>query len=68
VSSPPSLAGIALLYGPLLALGFAAGAIRALALRPGLAERRRRVLSALWVSLLLLGVPAWIVLATAIAP
>jgi hypothetical protein len=68
VSGPPSLAAIALLYGPLLALGFAAGAIRALALRPGQPERRRRALSALWVALLLVGAPAWILIATAVAP
>jgi len=67
VSGPPSLAAIALLYAPLLALGIAAGAIRALALRPGQQERRRRALSALWVVLLLAGAPTWIVIATAIA-
>ncbi|MGC4000117.1 MAG: hypothetical protein QM767_22850 [Anaeromyxobacter sp.] len=52
-----------LLYGPLLALGFAAGALRVLARRPGLAPRRRRSLQAAWVLLLLAGVPLWLVLA-----
>ncbi|HSN90659.1 MAG TPA: hypothetical protein VLS93_05485 [Anaeromyxobacteraceae bacterium] len=55
------------LYGPLLVLGFAAGAIRTLARRPGLPERRGRTLTALWVALLLVGAPAWILVATAVA-
>lgn len=54
------------LLGPLLVLGFAAGAIRAVALRPGLPPRRRRALQALWVSLLLAGAPLWLVLAAAL--
>ena len=64
----PSIGVFLLFYGPLALLGFGAGAIRALALRPGQPERRRRALSALWVALLLVGVPAWIVVATALAP
>jgi hypothetical protein len=60
------LSSLALLYGPLALLGFAAGALRAVARRPGLAVRRRRTLQAAWVVLLLAGVPAWIVVAIAI--
>ncbi len=52
-----------LLLGPLLALGFAAGALRALALRADLAPSRRRGLQAAWVLLLLAGAPVWLVLA-----
>jgi hypothetical protein len=57
------LAAAALLYGPLLLLGLAAGALRALASRPGLPPRRRRALQAAWVLLLLVGAPVWLVLA-----
>lgn len=57
---------LAALLGPLLALGFAAGALRALALRPDVAPRRRRALQALWVLLLLAGAPLWLVLAAAL--
>ena len=56
-----------LLLGPLLALGFAAGALRALALRAGLAPSRRRALQAAWVLLLLAGTPLWLVLAAVLA-
>jgi hypothetical protein len=52
-----------LLLAPLLAVGFAAGAIRAVARRPDLPPRRRRALQALWVLLLLAGAPLWLVLA-----
>lgn len=52
-----------LLVGPLLLLGFVAGALRAVALRPGIAARRRRALQAAWVLLLLAGAPLWLVLA-----
>jgi hypothetical protein len=55
-----------LLYGPLLVLGFAAGALRALARREGVKGRRRRALQAAWVLLLLAGVPLWIVAAAAL--
>jgi hypothetical protein len=54
------------LLAPLLLLGFAAGAVRALALRPGVAPRRRRAFQALWVLLLLVGAPLWLVLAAAL--
>jgi hypothetical protein len=56
-------AGLALLFGPLLALGFAAGILRALARRADLPPRRRRTLHAAWVLLLLVGGPLWLVLA-----
>lgn len=52
-----------LLLAPVLLLGFAAGALRALTLRPGLDPRRRRALQAAWIALLLAGVPLWLVLA-----
>jgi hypothetical protein len=55
-----------LLLAPLLAIGFAAGAIRALALRPGAPRGRRRALQALWVLLLLAGAPLWLVAAAAL--
>ena len=51
------------LYGPLLLLGMAAGALRFLSQRPGLAPPRRRALSIGWVLLLLVGTPAWLFLA-----
>ncbi len=57
------LARAALVLGPLLLLGFAAGAVRALARRPELAAPRRRRLQAAWVLLLLVGAPVWLVLA-----
>jgi hypothetical protein len=60
------LAAAALLYGPLLLLGFAAGALRALAHRPGAPPRRRRTLQASWVLLLLVGAPLWLFLAAAL--
>ncbi len=56
-------APLVLVYGPLLLLGFAAGAARALSRRPGLTPRRRRALQAAWVLVLLAGVPLWLVLA-----
>ncbi len=54
-----------LLLGPLALLGFTAGGLRALSLRPGLAAPRRRALTAAWIVLLLAGVPAWLFLAAA---
>lgn len=57
------LPSLLLLLGPLLAIGFAAGALRALAQRPGAGPRRRRALQAAWVALLLAGAPLWLVLA-----
>ena len=53
---------LALLLGPLLLLGAASGALRALALAAP-AGRRRRALTAGWVLLLLAGVPVWLILA-----
>jgi hypothetical protein len=52
-----------LLLAPLLVLGFAAGVLRALALRAGLADGQRRGLTAAWVLLLLVGAPLWLFLA-----
>jgi hypothetical protein len=60
------LGRLAALLAPLLAIGFAAGAIRALALRPGATRTRRRALQALWVLLLLAGAPLWLVAAAAL--
>jgi hypothetical protein len=57
---------LAILLGPLLVLGFGAGALRALAQRPGIPHRRRRALSAAWVLLLLCGAPLWLFLAAAL--
>lgn len=65
LSLPP--ARLLLLLGPLFVLGFAAGALRMLALRPGVAPRRRRALQAVWVALLLAGAPLWLVLAGALS-
>ncbi len=61
--SLPSLLG---LFGPLLLLGFVAGALRALASRPGTSDRGRRALQAAWVLLLLGGTPLWLFLAAAL--
>jgi hypothetical protein len=61
-----SAASWLLLLGPLVLLGFVAGALRALALRPGLAPSRRRALAASWVLLLLVGAPLWLFLAAAL--
>ncbi len=60
------LSAALLAYGPLLALGFAAGGLRAVAHRPGLSPRARRALSAAWVLLLLVGAPLWLFLAAAL--
>lgn len=56
------LPGLAAFLAPLLAIGFAAGALRAVALRAE-APRRRRALQASWVLLLLAGGPLWLVVA-----
>ncbi len=61
--SPASLLPVLL---PLLVLGFAAGALRALAARDGLSPRRRRALQAAWVLALLVGAPVWLFLAAAL--
>ncbi len=50
-------------YGPVLLIAFAAGAVRVIAQRADLPDRRRRALEAAWVALLLVGVPLWLVLA-----
>lgn len=63
---PGDLPSLALLLGPLLVLGFVAGAVRALSLRPDLPARRRRALQATWVLLLLAGAPLWLMLAAAL--
>lgn len=55
-----------LLAGPLLVIGAAAGALRALGHRPEIAPRRRRAVQAAWILLLLVGVPLWLVLAAAL--
>jgi hypothetical protein len=56
--------GSALLLGlPLLVLGAASGALRALARQDTITPRRRRTYQAGWVMLLLVGVPLWLVLA-----
>jgi len=54
---------LALLAVPVVALGFGAGALRALGRREGLPPRRRRLYQAAWVLLLLVGGPLWLVLA-----
>ena len=61
--SARSLSSLLLVFGPLLVLGFAAGALRALAARPDLPARRRRALQAAWVLTLLVGAPVWLLLA-----
>ncbi len=49
------LSRAAVLLGPLLVLGFVAGAMRAFARRPGVPPRRQRILEIAWVLLLLAG-------------
>lgn len=57
----------ALLLGlPLLALGALSGALRVLARNPALPSRRRRLLQAAWVLVLLAGVPLWLVASAAL--
>ncbi|HEX9052465.1 MAG TPA: hypothetical protein VF841_18205 [Anaeromyxobacter sp.] len=60
------LSRVALLLGPLLAIGFLAGVVRALAQRPGVSPDRRRRLEIVWVLMLLVGAPIWLVLAVVI--
>ncbi|MGB8932905.1 MAG: hypothetical protein WCC48_16795 [Anaeromyxobacteraceae bacterium] len=50
-------------YGPLLLIGLASGALRALGQRPGLTGAARRGYGISWVLLLLVGTPAWLFLA-----
>lgn len=52
---------LAALLAPLLVIGFAAGALRAVALRAEASPRR--ALQALWVLILLAGAPLWLVIA-----
>ena len=59
-SSPLHLLAV---YGPLLLIGLAAGALRALSQRPGLEPQRRRLLGLSWVLLVLLGTPLWLFVA-----
>jgi len=54
---------LTLLAVPLLALGFAAGALRILARRADWPPGRRRACGVAWVLLLLVGVPTWLVAA-----
>jgi hypothetical protein len=61
-----SLPSLLLLLFPLLLLGFAAGALRAVAARADLPPRRRRWLQAAWVITLLVGTPLWLLLAAAL--
>jgi membrane-anchored protein YejM (alkaline phosphatase superfamily) len=48
-----------LVFGPISLLAFAAGALRVLAHRHR-DRRRRRVLQAIWLALLLAAVPLWL--------
>jgi hypothetical protein len=66
VSVPRTPASLLLFFAPLLAIGFAAGALRALSRSPALPPRRRRALQASWVLLLLAGTPLWLLLAAAL--
>ncbi|HSM93247.1 MAG TPA: hypothetical protein VLT47_10190 [Anaeromyxobacteraceae bacterium] len=50
-------------YGPLLLIGLAAGALRALGQRPGLPDGARRAYGISWVLLVLVGTPFWLLLA-----
>jgi hypothetical protein len=63
MAAPTDPLRLALLAAPLLALGFAAGALRALAQRPDLPIRRRRALGVTWVLLLLVATPLWLIAA-----
>jgi hypothetical protein len=63
VFGPPRFSEVLLAFGPLLLLGFAAGAIRAYSQREGLSRTARRALGAAWVLLLLVGGPLWLFLA-----
>ncbi len=59
-------AGLAIRYGPLVLVGFAAGALWALSHRPGLSPRARRLCSVLWVVTLLAGAPLWLLFAATV--
>ncbi len=60
------LSRVALLLGPLLVIGFVAGVVRAVAQRPGVPASRRRTLEVVWVLILLVAAPVWLVLAVVI--
>jgi hypothetical protein len=60
----PTPGELVALYAPVLLIAFAAGGVRVYARRTELPEKRRRFLQALWVALLLVGIPLWLVLAT----
>ncbi|HEY6105440.1 MAG TPA: hypothetical protein VIV59_05635 [Anaeromyxobacteraceae bacterium] len=59
-------ARLAILYGPLLLVGFAAGTLWALSHRPGLPPRTRRICSVLWIVTLLAGAPLWLLFAATV--
>ena len=59
-------ARLAVLYGPLVLVGFSAGALWALSHRPGLSPRARRVYSVLWIVTLLAGAPLWLLFAATV--
>ncbi|HZY06028.1 MAG TPA: hypothetical protein VFF02_21265 [Anaeromyxobacteraceae bacterium] len=59
-------ARVALRYGPLVLVGFAAGALWALSHRPGLSPRTRRACRVLWVVTLLAGAPLWLFFAATV--
>ncbi len=66
---PLALSGaarLAVLYGPLILVGFAAGALFALSHRPGLSPHARRACSVLWVLTLLAGAPLWLLFAATV--
>ncbi len=59
-------ARLVVLYGPLVLLGFSAGALWALSHRPGLSPRARRVFLVLWIVTLLAGAPLWLLFAATV--
>jgi hypothetical protein len=56
-------ARLAVVYGPLVLVGFLAGALWALSHRPSLSPRARRICSVLWIVTLLAGAPLWLLVA-----
>ena len=61
MSGPLGRHPLVLLLG-FLAVGSASASLFALAGRPGLEPRRRRLYAILWIALLLVGGPLWLVL------
>lgn len=51
------------IFGPMLLIGLAAGALRALGQRPALPASTRRAYGIGWVLLLLVGTPLWLFVA-----